>query len=157
MIYLESPQPRIFGPNFCPRFNPLTISTQSRMENTQQQHQINLSTNLSSSLEPKDEAEPMRWDYQNRTTMQLIHGYAHNFTWSWFIWPMASLGLSILISALPYRFDGLTVIGIIVYLFGVMQYTIILFFIIARFSLHSGSLQRSLSRTSETLFFSTVS
>ena len=70
---------------------------------------------------------------------------------------MATLGLSVLISALPYRFHGLKALGIIVYLFGVTQYTVILFMVIIRFATHPGSFKRSLDRASETLFFATVS
>jgi tellurite resistance protein TehA-like permease len=93
---------------------------------------------------------------QTLTFMDNVRKHTHHFTWSWFIWPMATLGLSVLLHVLPYRFDGLTQIGIIIYLFGVTQFTVLLILIIIRFSTRRGALRRSLQRPSETLFFSTV-
>jgi len=46
---------------------------------------------------------------------------------------MATLGLSLLLAALPYKFNGLTTIGTIVYLFGVVQFTVLLILIMIRF------------------------
>jgi tellurite resistance protein TehA-like permease len=46
--------------------------------------------------------------------MEKIHYHFVDFTWSWFIVPLAALGMSILIANLPFRFHGLTTIGIIV-------------------------------------------
>lgn len=77
-------------------------------------------------------------------------------TWSWFIWPMATLGLSVLMHVLPYRFNGLTTLGIIVYLFGVAQWIVLLFSRIIYFAYHRKSLRKSIQQSSETLFFSTV-
>jgi C4-dicarboxylate transporter/malic acid transport protein len=88
--------------------------------------------------------------------LDLVRHHVHGYTWSWFIWPMATLGLSLLISNLPYRFRGLTTIGIIIYLFGVVTFCGLLLLITIRFSLRRGSLRRSLQRPAETLFFSAV-
>jgi len=98
---------------------------------------------------------------ENNTTgkhsfMDAVRAHTHHFTWSWFIWPMATLGLSLLIAALPYRFDGLTTIGIIIYLFGVVTYTILLILIFIHFCVNKGSFKRSLEKRVETLFSATV-
>lgn len=70
---------------------------------------------------------------------------------------MATLGLSVLISVLPYRFHGLKALGIIIYIFGLTQYASIIFSVIARFILHRGTFKRSLEKPSEALFLATVS
>jgi len=91
-----------------------------------------------------------------RTFMDAVRKHTHHFTWSWFIWPMATLGLSLVIAALPYRFNGLTTIGIIIYLFGVITYTILLLLITIHFSVNPGSFKKSLEKRVETLFSATV-
>ena len=88
--------------------------------------------------------------------MNAVHVHVEHFTWSWFLWPMATLGISLTIAALPYRFRGLTTIGIIIYLFGVVQCTAITLCVITRFVVRRKSLRRSLDKASETFFFSTV-
>jgi len=93
---------------------------------------------------------------EKRNFMDAVRSHTHHFTWSWFIWPLATLGLSLLIAALPYRFGGLTTIGIIVYIFGVITYTMLLLIILIHFSINQGSFKRSLQKSTETLFSATV-
>lgn len=85
-----------------------------------------------------------------------IHKHVHGFTWSWFIMPMGTLGLSLVLYELPYRFHGLTTIGIIIYLLGVTQFFALVFIISLRFALHRGSFIKSIAKESEVFFLATV-
>lgn len=69
--------------------------------------------------------------------------------------PMSTLGLSLLFGNLPYRFKGLTTIGIIFYLLGVVEFMIITVIVLLRFMFHKGSFSRSIGKESEAFFLAT--
>lgn len=89
-----------------------------------------------------------------KTTMERIHYHFVDFTWSWFIVPLAALGMSILLAFLPFRFHGLTTIGIIVYLLGVVEFFALVVVITTKFMTRRGSFMHSISQDSEALFLS---
>ncbi|OAL07325.1 C4-dicarboxylate transporter/malic acid transport protein, partial [Phaeosphaeriaceae sp. SRC1lsM3a] len=78
------------------------------------------------------------------------------FTWSWFLLPLASLGLSLLLANLPLRFHGLNTIGKVFYLIGVTEFVVIGIFVTLRLSTKRGVFRRSITKDSEAYFFSIV-
>ena len=78
-----------------------------------------------------------------------------HFTWAWFVWPMSTGGLALLLSDTPHQFRGLATIGKIVYIFDLVIFTLICAAITTRFIRQPGALRRSLEYPSEALFFPT--
>jgi tellurite resistance protein TehA-like permease len=85
-----------------------------------------------------------------------IHHHFKGFTWSWFVSPLAALGLSLLLANLPLRFHGLTTIGKVIYLIGLTEFVIIGIFVLIRLLTKRGCFRRSITKDSEAYFFSTV-
>lgn len=85
-----------------------------------------------------------------------LHNHFLSFTWSWFLLPLASLGLSLLLANLPLRFDGLNAIGKVFYLLGVTEFVILGIFITLRLCTKRGVFRRSITKDSEAYFFSIV-
>lgn len=85
-----------------------------------------------------------------------LHNHFLAFTWSWFLLPLASLGLSLLLANLPLRFHGLNTIGKVIFLLGVTEFIIIGTFVTLRFSTKRGVFKRSITKDSEAYFFSIV-
>ena len=90
-----------------------------------------------------------------RSSLEFIRAHLHHFTWLWFIMPMATFGLSLLLSIEPHRFPGLQTIGLVVYLLGFVQFCTIVCVIILRAITHRGSFIKLLKDPQEALYFST--
>ena len=85
-----------------------------------------------------------------------VHKHFKGFTWSWFISPLAALGLSLVLANLPFRFHGLTAIGKSIYIYGVVQFCILTVFVTLRMVTKRGVFRRSIVKDSEAYFLSTV-
>lgn len=85
-----------------------------------------------------------------------LHDHFLAFTWSWFLLPLASLGLSLLLANLPLRFHGLNTIGKVFYLLGVAEFVVIGLFVTLRLTTKRGVFRRSITKDSEAYFFSIV-
>ena len=87
--------------------------------------------------------------------LEFIRARLHHFTWLWFIMPMATFGLSLLLPTEPHRFPGLQTVGIVVYLLGLVQFCTVAGVILLRAIAHWGSFAKTLKDPHEALFFST--
>ncbi|KIV97006.1 hypothetical protein, variant [Exophiala mesophila] len=78
-----------------------------------------------------------------------------HFTWAWFTWPMATGGLGLLLSPnnQPHTFQGLEVIGKIVYIFDLILFSCVVAAITYRFIRWPYALRSSLTHPTESLFF----
>ncbi|KAG6118296.1 hypothetical protein E4U13_000309 [Claviceps humidiphila] len=79
----------------------------------------------------------------------------HHFTWAWYTLPMSTGGLALLIRSQPYRFPGLDIIGLIVYILNLIIFTTISCLMVARFSIHSGDMSKSIKHPREGFFLPT--
>ncbi|KAG6083307.1 hypothetical protein E4U30_007981 [Claviceps sp. LM220 group G6] len=79
----------------------------------------------------------------------------HHFTWAWYTLPMSTGGLALLIRSQPYRFPGLDIIGLIVYILNLVIFTTISCLMVARFSIHSGDMSKSIKHPREGFFLPT--
>lgn len=84
-----------------------------------------------------------------------IRDRLHHFTWAWFTTTMSTGGIALLLSQTPHRFHGLTTIGIIIFLFDLVMFTIFCSCIAIRFTLFHNALLSSLAHPTESLFFPT--
>lgn len=78
-----------------------------------------------------------------------------HFTWAWYTLTMSTGGLATLISIQPHAFTGLLTIGAILYVSNLVAFTTISSLMLARFSMHPGTLKESLKHEREGLFFPT--
>ncbi|KUJ07661.1 C4-dicarboxylate transporter/malic acid transport protein [Mollisia scopiformis] len=85
-----------------------------------------------------------------------ISRHSQKFTWSWYIMPLATLGVALILDNEPHRFHALTTIGKVVYLFAITQFVILTCFVTWRIFTETGWFRRSLSRPSEALSFATT-
>jgi tellurite resistance protein TehA-like permease len=85
-----------------------------------------------------------------------IHKHFKGFTWSWFLCPLAALGLSLLIANVTLRFHGLTTIGKVIYLLGVTEFVLLGIFVTIRMATKQGCFRKSIIKDSEAYFLSTV-
>ncbi|KAK7017352.1 malic acid transport protein [Favolaschia claudopus] len=90
------------------------------------------------------------------TKSSLLDRLAH-FTWAWFTLPMATGGMSLLLSSQtqPHAFDGLQTIGKIVYLWALFLFTSVAICITYRFKRFPGTFTASLTHPTESLFAAT--
>ncbi|KAL7914028.1 voltage-dependent anion channel domain-containing protein [Trichoderma velutinum] len=88
----------------------------------------------------------------NRPKLPIRQRLQH-FTWAWYTFPMSTGGLSLLIFAQPYQFNGLKTVGLVVYIINLIIFSLITMAMTARFFLHTGELVRSLSHPREGFFF----
>ncbi|KAG6054511.1 hypothetical protein E4U17_003736 [Claviceps sp. LM77 group G4] len=79
----------------------------------------------------------------------------HHFTWAWYTLPMSTGGLALLIRSQPHRFPGLDIIGLIVYILNLIIFTTISCLMVARFSIHSGDMSKSIKHPREGFFLPT--
>ncbi|KIX02797.1 uncharacterized protein Z518_08740 [Rhinocladiella mackenziei CBS 650.93] len=73
-------------------------------------------------------------------------------TWAWFTLTMATGGIANVIHTVPYRFDGLRIIGIIFFLMNILFYLIIWAMLITRFTLYPWTFRASFTHPTESLF-----
>lgn len=78
-----------------------------------------------------------------------------HFTWANFCFPMSTGGIALLLGVLPKRFDGLTTIGTVIYVFDLIVFVTLCIGISARFIMNRGALKWSLTHPTESLFFPT--
>ncbi|KAB8293733.1 hypothetical protein EYC80_009218 [Monilinia laxa] len=78
-----------------------------------------------------------------------------HFTWAWYTLTMSTGGIALLIANTPHRFNGLTALGDIVFLFDIVLFIIISAGMLARFVLNPHTLSASLQDPAESLFFPT--
>ncbi|KAA8565445.1 hypothetical protein MFRU_006g00260 [Monilinia fructicola] len=78
-----------------------------------------------------------------------------HFTWAWYTLTMSTGGLALLIANTPHRFNGLTILGDIVFLFDICLFILISAGMLARFILNPHTLSASLQDPAESLFFAT--
>lgn len=84
-----------------------------------------------------------------------IRDRLHHFTWAWFTTTMSTGGIGILLSQTPHRFDGLTTIGIIIFILNIVLFITFCTCIAIRFTLFPKALLASLAHPTESLFFPT--
>jgi tellurite resistance protein TehA-like permease len=110
-----------------------------------------------STLTPHSSAKPPSDPEATLETPEArIHKHFRGFTWSWFLSPLAALGLSLLLANLPLRFTGLNTIGKVIYLLGVTEFVILGIFVCIRMATKRGCFRRSITKDSEAYFFSIV-
>lgn len=85
---------------------------------------------------------------------RLINRLKH-FTWANYTLPMSTGGIALLISVQPHTFTGLHTIGKFVYIFDIFIFSVITAAIIFRFCHFPGTLKKSLTHPTESLFFAT--
>lgn len=79
-----------------------------------------------------------------------------HFTWAWFTLPMSTGGIALLLRSTSYSFVGLVAIGKVIYIFDIVLFLLLVVGITTRFILAPGSLQKSLTHPTESLFFPTA-
>jgi tellurite resistance protein TehA-like permease len=84
-----------------------------------------------------------------------IRDRLHHFTWAWFTCTMATGGISLVLAQTPHRFNGLTTIGGIVFIFDIVLFIIFTTGISLRFIMFPRTFVSSLSHPTESLFFPT--
>ncbi|RFU82078.1 malic acid transport [Trichoderma arundinaceum] len=90
----------------------------------------------------------------NRPKLSIRERLQH-FTWAWYTLPMSTGGLSLLIFAQPYQFNGLKSIGLAVYIINIIIFSIVTISMITRFFLHTGEMVRSITHPREGFFLPT--
>lgn len=79
----------------------------------------------------------------------------HHFTWAWYVLPMSTGGLSLLIFAQPHQFPGLKTIGFVVYIMNLIIFSVITLTILCRFFVWPGDLKKSVTHPREGFFLPT--
>ncbi|EPS37121.1 hypothetical protein H072_9280 [Dactylellina haptotyla CBS 200.50] len=127
-----------------------------------QSHQVqprspSASTSHNSDLSPSDQHaqhdgdDDMPWRRHKLTIRQRLQ----HFTWAWYTMSMSTGGISLLIRALPFQFQGLVVIGWIFYVANLIIFTCISAAMLMRFIFHKGTFSSSLKHEREGFFFPT--
>ncbi|KAK3622946.1 hypothetical protein LTR56_021887 [Elasticomyces elasticus] len=78
-----------------------------------------------------------------------------HFTWAWFALPLSTAGIAILLAGTPHRFDGLTTIGKLFFIFALVLYLLAIALITTRFVMFPKMLRCSFVHPHESLFFPT--
>jgi C4-dicarboxylate transporter/malic acid transport protein len=76
-----------------------------------------------------------------------------HMTWAWFTCSMSTGGIALVLGRAPFRFQGLDVLGKTLFIFDLVLFTSICIGLVARFCLLKGTLTRSLTHRTESLFF----
>ncbi|KAL1838053.1 hypothetical protein VTJ49DRAFT_3101 [Mycothermus thermophilus] len=79
-----------------------------------------------------------------------------HFTFAWYTVTMSTAGVALTLALIPYRFPGLSYIGLALFLLDVAFFVLISAAILARFLLYHPTLRRAFTRPSEALFVSTL-
>jgi tellurite resistance protein TehA-like permease len=96
-----------------------------------------------------------------RTSGATLHGdlrirdRIHHFTFAWFTATMSAGGIALLLSQTPHRFNGLNLLGEIVFIFDIVLFLVFCAFIATRFIMFPKTILSSLSHPTESLFFPT--
>lgn len=80
----------------------------------------------------------------------------YSFTWAWFTVPLSTAGIGLLLAATPHRFDGLTTIGKMFFIFALVAYVVAIASITTRFMMQPRLIHCSLVHPTEALFFPTA-
>ncbi|KAK0724976.1 voltage-dependent anion channel-domain-containing protein [Lasiosphaeris hirsuta] len=80
-----------------------------------------------------------------------------HFTFAWYTVTMSTSGIALILAITPKRFRGLSIIGLIVFLFDLLFFLAISLAILARFILYRQTLRRAFTRPAEALFIPTLS
>ncbi|TVY84488.1 putative malic acid transport protein [Lachnellula suecica] len=83
-------------------------------------------------------------------------GRLNHFTWANYTITMSTGGTAFVLSVIPHRFDGLTTLGTIMFVYNIGLFLIISSLITARFIIYPGTLKKSLSNPHEGFFFATM-
>jgi len=78
-----------------------------------------------------------------------------HFTLAWYTCTMSTGGVAFVLSTVPYRFDGLTTLGKVMFLFNLVLFTTVNFTMCARFIIHPGTFTRAFTNPHEGFFFAT--
>jgi C4-dicarboxylate transporter/malic acid transport protein len=78
-----------------------------------------------------------------------------HFTFAWYASTTSTGGVAFVLSVVPNRISALTTIGTIIFILNLCLFTVITITIIARFTLHPGTLIHSLINPHEGFFFAT--
>ncbi|TGO49588.1 hypothetical protein BOTNAR_0426g00040 [Botryotinia narcissicola] len=79
----------------------------------------------------------------------------HHFTWAWFTLTMSTGGIALLLANTPHKFNGLTILGDIVFILDLCLFVLLCSGISARLILYPKALSASLQDATESLFFPT--
>jgi hypothetical protein len=96
-----------------------------------------------------------------RTTKQTLHGdlsirdRIRHFTLAWFTCTMSTGGIALLLSQTPHRFNGLQVLGHIVFIFNIVLFILFCAALMTRFVLFPKTLMGCLTHPTESLFVPT--
>lgn len=91
---------------------------------------------------------------ESPSDVTLIERIDH-FTWAWFVLPMGTGGIALLLGSQPHTFRGLDTIGKIFFIVDLLIFVTLVGLITIRFIRQPSRLRRSLSNASESLFFPT--
>ncbi|ATZ58132.1 hypothetical protein BCIN_16g00030 [Botrytis cinerea B05.10] len=79
----------------------------------------------------------------------------HHFTWAWFTLTMSTGGIALLLANTPHKFNGLIILGDIVFILDLCLFILLCSGISARFILYPKAFSASLQDATESLFFPT--
>lgn len=77
-----------------------------------------------------------------------------NLTWAWFTLTLSTGGIALVLDCTPHRFPGLDIIGRVFYILDLFFFISIVAGITARFVMMPSAIKTSLTRPTESLFFS---
>ncbi|KUJ15930.1 uncharacterized protein LY89DRAFT_587418 [Mollisia scopiformis] len=78
-----------------------------------------------------------------------------HFTFAWYASTMSTGGVAFVLSVVPNRFEGLTGLGIGIFIFNLFLFTAVTIAMICRFVIHPGTFTHSLTNPHEGFFFAT--
>jgi tellurite resistance protein TehA-like permease len=100
-----------------------------------------------SSITVSEKDEPIQ---QLSLTDRLKH-----FTFAWYASTMSTGGVAFTLSVLPFRFPGLTKLGVAMFVFNLLLFTVITTTMCLRFIVHRGTFTHSFTNPHEGFFFAT--
>lgn len=89
-----------------------------------------------------------------QTNLSLRERLQH-FTLAWFACTMSTGGVALVLSAVPFRFDGLTGLGIFMFVLNIILFITFSVIMWLRFMMHSGTFTKALANPHEGFFFAT--
>ncbi|KAK3346525.1 voltage-dependent anion channel-domain-containing protein [Lasiosphaeria hispida] len=79
-----------------------------------------------------------------------------HFTFAWYTVSMSTSGIALILAITPKRFQGLSTIGLVIFLIDLLFFVVISLAILIRFVLYRQTLRRAFTRPSEALFIPTL-
>lgn len=79
----------------------------------------------------------------------------HHFTFAWYTLTMSTGGIGLCLGTTPHRFRGLDTIGLVVFLFDLLCFTIITTCLLLRFFFYKNTFKKIFARTKEAIFIPT--